>query len=43
LIACDIIAAFMALFLLKPLAKRTIADIDLREQKAQAERQLAHA
>src|SRR5208337_1079123 len=29
MIACDIIAAFMALLLLKPLAKRTIAQVDL--------------
>jgi len=34
MIACDIIAAFMALLLLKPLAKRTIAQADLLEKKA---------
>ena len=43
MIACDIIAAFLALFALKPLAKRTIAQVDLLEQKAGAERELAHA
>ena len=42
MIACDIIAAFMALLLLKPLAKRTIARTDLLEQKADA-KGLAHA
>ena len=42
MIACDLIAAFMALFLLKPLAKRTIAHEDLVEQSAQAERELVH-
>jgi len=34
MIACGIIAAFMALLLLKPLAKRTIAQADLLEKKA---------
>jgi OFA family oxalate/formate antiporter-like MFS transporter len=43
MIACDIVAAFMALLWLKPLAKRTIAYEDLVEQKAEAERKLAHA
>ena len=47
MIACDIIAAFMALLVLKPLAKRTIAAEELLEQKAEAqaekERELAHA
>jgi len=42
MIACDLIAAFMALFLLKPLAKRTIAHENLVEQSAQAERELVH-
>jgi hypothetical protein len=40
--ACDIISAFMALFLLKPLAKRSIAQIDLREKKAEEERKWVH-
>ncbi|HYB76661.1 MAG TPA: hypothetical protein VEE85_00540, partial [Candidatus Bathyarchaeia archaeon] len=34
MIACDIVAAFMALLWLKPLAARTIAAADLVEQKA---------
>jgi OFA family oxalate/formate antiporter-like MFS transporter len=42
MIACDIISAFMALFLLKPLAKRSIAQIDLREKKAEEERKWVH-
>ena len=41
MIVCDIVAAFMALLLLKPLAKRTIARTDLLEQKAGA-KGLAH-
>jgi len=43
MIACDIIAAFMALLWLKPLAKRTIACQDSMEQKAEAERKLARS
>jgi len=43
MIACDIIAAFMALFLLKPLAKRTIAQEDQLEHVAEAKAKLAHA
>jgi len=43
MIACDIVAAFMALFWLKPLAKRTIAQADLAEQKAQPKRELVKA
>ena len=47
MIACDIVAAFMALLLLKPLAKRTIAREDLLEEKAlaktEAEKELVHA
>jgi OFA family oxalate/formate antiporter-like MFS transporter len=34
MIACDVLAALLALFVLKPLAKRTIAQVDLLEQKA---------
>jgi OFA family oxalate/formate antiporter-like MFS transporter len=34
MIACDVLAALLALFVLKPLAKRTIAQADLLEQKA---------
>jgi len=37
MIACDILAAFLALFALKPLAKRTIAEVDLLEKKAAEE------
>jgi OFA family oxalate/formate antiporter-like MFS transporter len=43
MIGCDILAALLALFALKPLAKRTIAQVDLLEQKAEAERKLAQA
>jgi len=47
MIACDIVAAFMALLLLKPLAKRTIAREELLEEKArekaEAEKELVHA
>jgi hypothetical protein len=43
MIGCDIAAAFLALLVLKPLAKRTIAYADLVEQRAEAERKLAHA
>jgi len=43
MIACDILAAFMALFLLKPLAKRTIRAEDELEHKAEASARLAHA
>jgi len=45
MIACDIVAAFMALLWLKPLAKRTIAQADLAEQKAQPkeDKKLVHA
>ena len=51
MIACDLIAAFMALLWLKPLAARTIAEADLKEQRAQVlaaaeakeERELTHA
>ena len=43
MIACDIVAAFMALLWLKPLAKRTIAQADLAEQKAQPQRELVKA
>jgi OFA family oxalate/formate antiporter-like MFS transporter len=38
MIACDIVAAFLALFALKPLAKRTIAHENLLEQQAEAKR-----
>jgi len=43
MIACDIVAAFLALFALKPLAKRTIAQENLLEQqhKVAAEKHLA--
>ena len=34
MIVCDIVAAFMALFLLKPLAKRTLSQVNLLAQKA---------
>jgi OFA family oxalate/formate antiporter-like MFS transporter len=45
MIACDVIAAFMALLWLKPLAARTITKADLAEQKAEPEKEkeLAHA
>jgi OFA family oxalate/formate antiporter-like MFS transporter len=43
MIGCDIAAAFLALLVLKPLAKRTIAYADLVEQRAEAERKLARA
>jgi heme exporter protein D len=51
MIACDIVAAFMALLWLKPLAARTIAQADLAEheaerkaqQQAEREKEMAHA
>ena len=48
MIACDIIAAFMALLWLKPVAARTIAEAELLErvvgEKAESERaELVHA
>lgn len=42
-VACDVIAALMAIFLLKPMAKRTIAHEDLVEQRAEAARKLTPA
>jgi MFS transporter, OFA family, oxalate/formate antiporter len=42
-IICDITAALMAIFLLKPLAKRTIAHENQVQQNAEAQKQLAHA
>jgi len=42
MIACDLLAASLALFVLKPLAKRTIAAEDLLEHKVVAEKELAH-
>jgi MFS transporter, OFA family, oxalate/formate antiporter len=42
-IICDITAALMAIFLLKPLAKRTIARENQVEQNAEAQKRMAHA
>jgi len=46
MVACDMVAAFLALFTLKPLAKRTIAQENMLEQQqkvAAEERVMAHA